>query len=201
MKTTFEKIDRNFAEWEAGRPPEEGLFPTPQLEGRQPARPIKPPEDKPIKVIFDPESIFATLVEEFIKDYELDEGQITAARSILQEFKAKANDFKDSKKLEFAKIATQQQKAITDRDLDAIKKAAAAHKKLLKPIYELCGQMGDRLEGLLTTAQIQRHAEKDGSAKKPPKPATVTKRTSLKKAAPPEAEPATSNSQAKSDKE
>ena len=39
-------------------------------------------------------------VAEFIKEYELNEGQITAARSILVEFKGKANDFKNAKKKE-----------------------------------------------------------------------------------------------------
>ncbi|MGB2987367.1 MAG: hypothetical protein WBE26_15990, partial [Phycisphaerae bacterium] len=184
METTFEQIDKNFAEWEAGRPPEDGIFPAPQIDG-QPLRPHKPQDEKPIKVIFDPNRILETLVEEFIKDYKLDEGQITAARSIRQEFKAKANDFRDSNKLEFAKIARQQQEAIANRDLDAIKKAAAAHKKLLEPVYGLCGQMHERLKGLLTTAQIERYAEKSGSKKEKAKGATVKKKTSPKKEPPP----------------
>jgi hypothetical protein len=188
MKLTFEQIDKNFAEWEAGRPPPDNIFPPPQIDERQPRRPIKPGEEGPIKVVFEPNRIIETLVEAFIKDYELDEGQITAARSILQEFKAKATDFTESKRQEFAEIAKQQQEAITKRDLDGIKKAASAHKKLLEPVYEFCAQMDGRLKGLLTTAQIERHAQKSAAPKKgEQKSAAMAQESSAKKetAAPP----------------
>ncbi len=203
MRKTFEEIHQNFAEWEAGRPTEKGIVPDPQIAGRDPPRPPRPPKGRlpdPEVEIFDPNQIFETLVEEFIKEYGLDEGQITSARSILEEFKVKANDFREAKKVEFAKIALKQQEAMVDRDLDTIKKARADQKKLLRPVYELSAEMHDRLEKLLTTAQIQRHAERSKRADEKPKASKVTKKTSPKKSKPSEGESSESGSQAKSDK-
>lgn len=203
MGRTFEEIHQNFADWEAGRPTGKGIFPEPQIAGSGPPRPPRPPKGQlppPEVEIFDPNQIFEMLVEEFIKEYELDEGQITSARSILEEFKVKANDFREAKKVEFAKIALKQQEAMVDGDLDSIKKARAAHKKLLGPIYELSTEMHGRLEKLLTTAQIQRHAERSKRAHEKPKASKVTKKTSPKKSKPSEGQATESDSQAKSDK-
>ncbi len=204
MHKSFEQIDKNLGDWEQGRLTEHGIFPTPEITGREPRRPGKPPKGRlpePVVEGFDPNHFFDTFVEEFIKEYELDEGQITSARSILQEFKTKANDYKVAEKLEFAKIAARQREAMLERDLKAIKRAAAAHKKLLEPVYVLCDEMDDRLKGLLTTAQIQRHADKSTGAKETPKAAGVTKKTSSKKATPPTTEPVGPDLQATGDKE
>jgi hypothetical protein len=100
------------------------------------------------------------VVEAFIKEYNLDKGQITTARSILEEFKSDANTFRESKKEELAQIIARQREALANRDLKGVKKARAEHKKLLAPVYDLCDEMEARLKNLLTTAQIQRHAEK-----------------------------------------
>ncbi len=185
MRKTFEVIDKNLGGWEEGDPLENRIFPDQkQLIGRQPPRPHRPRKGhlpEPTVEFFDPHPIFETLVEEFIKEYELDEGQITSARSILEEFKVKANDFRDAKKLELAKIAVQQQDALARRDLKAIKQTNAAHKKLLEPVYELCDEMDGRLKGLLTTSQIQRHAEKSKARETSKGAPKVTKKTSPKK--------------------
>lgn len=197
MKTTFEIIDENFGAWEAGAAPDGPIFPPPNLKGRQPSRPSKPQRGtlpKPEVEIFDPSNVFEELAQEFIKEYRLNTGQVTSARSIVEEFKQKATDFRDSQKLEFAKIDVRMRRAHVARDVDAVKLAHADRKKLLDPIYQLCGAMEHRLRGLLTTAQIQRHEERsaavtpsdDGaSATKPqPKPTTVdSERTSGSKGA------------------
>lgn len=184
MRKTFEVIDENLAEWVDGEPTENNIFPEQnQLIGRQPPRPPRPRKGLPEPKVefFDPHPIFETLVEEFIKEYELDKGQITSARSILEEFKGKANDFRDAKKVDLTKIAAWQQDALDRRDLKAIKAAAVAHKKLLEPIYKLCDEMDGRLKGLLTTSQIQRHAEKSKAGEAWQRPPKVTKKTSPKK--------------------
>ena len=205
MGKTFEEIHQNFADWEAGRPTGKGIFgDTQQAAQGGPPRPPRPKKGQlppPRVEVFDPNQIFETLVEEFIKEYQLDEGQITSARSILEEFKAKANDFREANKLEFAKIALKQQEAMVDGDLDGIKRARAAHKKLLGPIYELSTEMHGRLEKLLTTAQIQRHAERSERAPEKPKPkgSKVTKKVSPKKSEPSAGQATESDSQAKSD--
>ncbi len=184
MRKTFELIDENLSGWESNDPPENGIFPQPQLIGPQPRRPSRPRKGhlpEPTVEFFDPNAIFEKLVEEFIREYQLDEGQITSARSILEEFKGKANDFRDAKKVELTKIAAQQQEALDRRDLKAIKTAAAAHKKFLEPIYKLCDKMDSRLKGLLTTSQIQRYAAKNKAGETAQRPPKVTKKTSPKK--------------------
>lgn len=191
MGKTFEVIDTNFREWERGRASEKSIFPEPQLSGSQPPRPPRPKDGSlppPEVEVFDPTQIFTTLVEAFIKEYELDEGQITSARSILEEFRRKANDFREAKKEAFAKIAADQQDALINRDREALEKARAANKKLLEPVYELCAEMDGRLKGLLTTAQIQRHADRSKVTEKKPEPRKVTKKTSPKKTADPATE-------------
>lgn len=181
MKSTFEKIDQNLGSWEDGHPSGGPFFPQPKMNGPKPPRPTKPPKnhlpEPKIEDMFDAANIFETLVEEFIKEYELESGQITSARSILEEYKAKASDFRDSNKLDFAKVAVRHRQAYEERDVAAIKEATADHKKLLKPVYQLCGAMEDRLKGLLTTSQIQRHEERSAPAELHKKAATAVKRT------------------------
>lgn len=179
MKTTFEKIDQNLGSWEDGDPSGGPFFPQPKMNGPKPPRPSKPPKnhlpEPKIEDMFNAANIFKTLVEEFIKEYELDGGQVTSARSILEEYKAKASDFRDSNKLDFAKVALRHRQAYEARDVASIKEATADHKKLLEPVYQLCGAMDDRLNGLLTTAQIQRHAERSASAEPHKKTAPAVK--------------------------
>jgi len=159
MEKTFSQIDKNFGDWASGQPTDAGLFPAPPAVDRSPPRPKKPPAGIP-----EPEvetfrvTIFDTFVEEFIKDYQLDQGQIDSARSILKEFKVKANDFKAAKQEELAKIAVDQKAAMEARDRDKIAATEAARKKVLEPVYALFGEMETRLKGLLTTTQIERHA-------------------------------------------
>jgi len=151
------------------------------MNGPMPPRPPKPPKnhlpEPKIEDMFNAANIFETLVEEFIKEYELESGQITSARSILEEYKAKASDFRDSNKLDFAKVALRYSQAHEERNVAAIKEATADHKKLLEPVYKLCGAMEDRLKGLLTTAQIQRHAERSASMELHKKAAPAAKPT------------------------
>jgi len=159
IEKTFSQIDKNFGDWASGQPTDAGLFPPPPPDDRSPPRPKKPaagipePEVETFRV-----TIFDTFVEEFIKDYQLDQGQIDSARSILKEFKVKANDFKAAKQVELAKIAVDQKAAMEARDRDKIAATEAARKKVLEPVYALFGEMEARLKGLLTTTQIERHA-------------------------------------------
>ncbi len=187
MRFTFGKIDENFEEWEAGQPTEKGIFPEPRITDRGPPRPTRPPQGRlpePKRETFDPNRIFATLVEEFIKEYELDKGQITSAKSILEEFKGRANNYREAKKHEFAKIAARQQEAMKNRDLAAVKKADTDRKELLKPVYTLCAEMEDRLKRLLRTEQIQRHAEMTKETEQKPKTPKVAKKASSKTTSP-----------------
>jgi len=165
MEKQFQKIEKNFSDWAAGTPADEPLFPPPPVDDRSPPRPKKPttglpePEVETFRV-----SIFDTFVEEFIRENQLDQGQIDSARSILKEFKAKANDLKEAKKEELSKIAADQKAALEARDRDKMKAADAALKKALEPVQELFGTMEERLKGLLTTTQLDRYL-----ARRPPR--------------------------------
>jgi len=183
MEKTFAQVDKNFGDWEAGRPTDAGLFPPPPPDDRSPPRPRKPatglpePEVETFRV-----SIFDTFVEEFIKDYQLDQGQIDSARSILKEFKVKAKDFKAAKQEALAKIAADQKAAMEARDRDKIAATEAARKKVLEPVYALFGEMEERLKGLLTSGQIEQYA----SQHKPGQPKPLITATDKQPAPSPE---------------
>jgi len=184
MGNQFEQMDKNLADWESGRPTDKGIFPPPNLGGDKLRRPSRPPDVPPERNLFDL-NILEALVEAFIKEHQLDEGQITSARSILEEFKSKANDYRTSKKADFARILAEREEAYTHSDLQGIKKASAAHKSLLRPVYELCAQMEHRLEGLLTSIQLQRHADQRKTDKETSESVEVTTEKTPKKNASP----------------
>ncbi len=181
MSKNFEGIHGRMQSWTEGKSTEQGLFPPPEPVGKGPRRPRKPPEraipEGPADVLVNIPTLFDTFVEAFITDYQLDESQIETARSILKEFKAKANGIKNAKKHEFAKLAGEQRKAIEDRNRAKLKKVEAARKKLLEPVYELFAQMEGRLRGLLTSRQLERYAaaQQADTVKKPKPKAQVKK--------------------------
>lgn len=200
MEKQFQKIDKNFTDWSAGTPTDAGLFPPPAAADLSPPRPPKPGPGLP-----DPEveifriSIFATFVEEFIKENQLNQGQIDSARSILKEYETKANDFKKNKKEELAKVAGAQRAALEARDREKMAAAENERKKLLEPVQALIGEMEGRLKGLLTSAQLERYTTRRAAS---PKTAVLPTEAPAKAVAPaptpppadvPKAEPAPAN--------
>lgn len=200
MDKQFQKIDKNFSDWSEGTPTDAGLFPAPASADLSPPRPPKPGPGLP-----DPEveifriSIFATFVEEFIKENQLNQGQIDSARSILKEYETKANDFKKNKKEELAKVAAAQRTALEARDREKMAAADNDRKKLLEPVQALIGEMEERLKGLLTSAQLERYSTRRAAS---PKTAVVPAEAPAKVVAPaptpppadvPKAEPAPTN--------
>jgi len=167
MDKQFKRIEKNFGDWSGGTPTDAGLFPPPPQEDLSPPRPPKPNPGLP-----DPEveifriSIFATFVEEFIKENQLNQGQIDSARSILKEYEAKANDFKKTKKEELSKVASAQRVALEARDRTKMAAAEADRKKLLEPVQALIGEMEDRLKGLLTSPQLERYTARRAAGTK-----------------------------------
>jgi len=182
MEKQFQKIDKNFTDWSAGTPTDAGLFPPPASADLSPPRPPKPGPGLP-----DPEveifriSIFATFVEEFTKENQLNQGQIDSARSILKEYETKANDFKKNKKEELAKVAGAQRAALEARDREKMAAADNDRKKLLEPVQALIGEMEERLKGLLTSAQLERYTTRRAAS---PKAAVVPVEPPAKTVAP-----------------
>lgn len=169
MDKQFVEAERNLKAWAEGRP-NGGLFPQPSLD-RSPPTPQKPapglptppaPREPEVE-IFVRESLFDTYVEDFIKQYELDSGQIESARSILAEFKQKAGAFKEANRVELTKVAMEHKAAVDSNDRERIAKAEAERKKLLQPAYEMFGEMDERLKALLTSNQRARIGEKAAS--------------------------------------
>lgn len=160
METTFEQIEWSFSEWTEGRRPPGGIIPQPSLAhgGPRPTRPEAGVLPKPERDdMFDPKHILEVQAEAFIKEYHLEKSQITAARSIVEEFKTRADEFRDANKEAFAQVATDLKEARENRDLKKMKAAYLEQKKLVAPLSQVCDAMHARLLNLLTTAQIQRH--------------------------------------------
>jgi len=166
---TFEKIDENLDRWAQGDTGAGGVFPPPPPPNAGPAQPPRPPDDEELKaeiVTFEPKRLFDAFVENFIKQYRLDESQIDAARSILAEYKSKAVDFKNAKKSELRVIGAKWLAAQEAGNRKLLLEAEAEQKELLAPVHALLGEMQDRLTSLLTTSQKQRYA---AATKKPPR--------------------------------
>jgi len=205
MEKTFEKIDQNFSSWAEGVPKDNPLFPPAgQIPEGSPPRPPRPTEGLPPRVDTPNLTIFDTFVEEFIKDYKLNEGQIDTARSILKEFKEKATVITSAKKEEFAKIATEREAATKSVDRAKIAELEQEYKKLLDPVYQLFGQMEERLKGLLNSAQLEQYtakhqatepgADKDAAVvKEPAAKSPPRKRSSSKKSETAKPDPAQPN--------
>lgn len=162
MDRNFQQIDRNFQHWAEGKPTKQ-LFPQPSQHASTPPRPMKPPTGLPKSepVMFDPFRIFSVYVEDFTNDYELSQGQIDAARSILKEFKTKAMDFKLSNRDELQQIEKDYAVAQKEGDREKLSLVEVKRKAILKPIYRVFSQMVSRLEALLTSEQLQRFATAD----------------------------------------
>ena len=188
MESTFDFIDGNLEQWAQGNPTRRSIFPTPPAIDNSPRTPPRPIEGlpKPVRITIAATSFFQSFVEEFIKEYQLDEGQIDSARSILNEYNAKANDFRAANREVLAKIASHLQKANETRDLELSKKAEQERKIVLQPVYKLFEEMVDRLRGLLTSKQLAAYNAKHPAPATSNKPAPQKKPVVKKPAAPKE---------------
>ncbi len=187
IEKTFEKANETLERWAMGDSDAGGVFPPPPPLSASPTQPRRPVGDAlpPPEISgFDPKRLFDVLVDNFIKKYRLNQSQIDAARSILEEYKSKAIDFKNSHKLELNGIGAKWLAAQEAGDRKLLRQAEGDKKELLKPVHVMRGQMEERLMLLLTTAQKDRFASsqkaagKRGRSKKasvPQKPKEVTK--------------------------
>lgn len=156
MDKTFQTIEKNFDQWAEGKP-SKGLFPGPPPVEQSPPRPAKPAGRLPTSTVdvVDPYRIFSIYVEEFITKYDLTEGQIDSVRSILVEFRRKANDFTLNNRVALEQINIDSSVAKKEGNHKKLVLAESKRKQLLKPIYSLFSQLVQRSEALLTTSQRQ----------------------------------------------
>lgn len=170
MKKTFEQMERNIEGWEKGDAGG-GIFPAqrPTKNPKQPTRPTEgklptpPPPPDPIVEVFKPD-YFEAYVEEFIKEYELNEGQIGTARSILKEFKDKAAGFREANETQLRRMGEELQAAQKERDHKKIRDIENQRKVLLAPVHAFFEEMVTRLKAVLTTVQLAKFEEKHGGA-------------------------------------
>lgn len=159
MQNTFGYMEEEFKSWEDGRPTGRGIFPpAPQMErlpdpGPAPARLPAPAQVQ----LFNLDS-FETIVDAFIKEYNLSEAQRVSARSIMTEYQGQARAYKDRAKSEFERVSRAIEEAKKNRDNAARKAAEAEYRQLLQPIDKLLDEMKDRLRAILTTAQVRQHS-------------------------------------------
>jgi hypothetical protein len=170
----FKEIDENLRSWAEGNPKDAGIFPVPQRYPGEPPRPIKPPDgwlpskENRGKVqtttaesredIFSPD-MFEAWVEAFIKDNELDAAQTGNARSILKEYKGRADAYLDANKEKISLAMVKQERALKLKDHEARKEADEEHRQLLEPVNDMFQQMEERLVAQLTTAQRARYEQ------------------------------------------
>lgn len=162
---TFDKVDENLQKWADGDPNAGGIFPPPPPPNAGPRMPPRPPEDELLKPkifsIFEFDTVFDAFADRFIKQYHLDQSQRDAARSILDEYKAMASDFRNSKKSELQAVGAKWLAAQQAGDRKALLEAEQERKELLKPVvHGMLGEMESRLTALLTTAQKDQYADK-----------------------------------------
>jgi hypothetical protein len=105
-------------------------------------------------------------VENFIRDYKLDDQQSEAARSVLKECKQRAEDYRQSKRSEFAQVQEHLRDANRpERSPEArasmLRVATKVQRSLNKPILDLFQELQNRLEPIPTDAQ-RAHARRLG---------------------------------------
>jgi len=173
MRKTFKSINNNFERWAEGKPTGKSIFPKPPPPAASPPRPPKPLGKLPEPAeesIAETTMFFEAYVNEFIAKYELDAGQVNAARSILGEFKGQAAKFRATNYKEIAAISQELLDAQKQRDRKRITEIEGRRRKLLQHVYALFAEMDSRLQGLLRTVQRERFADKSNE-KSPTKPA------------------------------
>jgi len=187
MQNTFKQIDQNLENLKEGNISDQGIFPPPKKLVNEPPRPVKPTSQSPEAVAeVINASLFDTVVDAFIKKYQLDPGQIEAARSILKEFKNYANKYFANKKRDFGRARRARAEAVRMGDWQAVRKVDNNLNKLLEPIHALVDQMNVRLNNLLTKEQIERFKGSDNKGKTPTPiaPAKQQSKKAQKKAQP-----------------
>ncbi len=154
MDKTFKKVTENFESWKDGNPVPAQLFP-PAPEGKLPGEPDTP--RRPAMVAQHLEDQWDAYVNKFIRDYELNDGQIEAARSVLRQLKERAADYRTTNADKFAANDAAAAGAARANDGILVAKAAAEKKELSAPIVAMFDELKQRLEPIPDAAQIEKY--------------------------------------------
>ena len=183
MEGQFDQIRDNFDQMSKGKAVDNPIFPEPKIETPEPPRPSKPPaatkgvvSEQPVIEKPGEADPFDAAVEKFIKDYDLEPAQATAARSIGREFKQYADVYRKSHRTDFEAAEKKAADAGRSGDLEARKEAEAELDKLNGRIQTFLQEMNDRLMSIPREAQKRAYEEKrSGAASPAKKPAEESK--------------------------
>ena len=160
MDKTFGDMDDRFANWSRGQVgTHQGIFP-PKREDKPPVNPKMPTKISADRVISGSLEWWDGYVESFIKNYELDAGQIATARSILKELKGRAAAYQETHKDDFARVEGELAAARKANDPDKINRAEQEFRKLksfMEPLFE---ELKTRLAKIPRPAQRQKFESK-----------------------------------------
>jgi len=162
MSKTFQDMDKRFAGWASGKVgDEQGIFPeerpdTPPVNPRQP----KPTEVSAAKVLGTSLEWWDGYVPAFIENYELDEGQVNAARSILKELKERASAHEKSHAAELKAVEEKIQAARRAKDVAKLDAAMTEKREASQYKVQLFEELKTRLDTIPRPAQKQKYAEK-----------------------------------------
>ncbi|UCG16651.1 MAG: hypothetical protein JSV19_01175 [Phycisphaerales bacterium] len=160
MDRTFRDMDERFGNWSRGQVGRhQGIFP-PQREDNPPVNPKMPSKISADRVISGSLEWWDGYVESFIKNYELDAGQITTARSILKELKERAAAYQETHKDDLARVEAELAAARKANDPDKINRAEQEFRKLksfMEPLFE---ELKTRLSKIPRPAQRQKFESK-----------------------------------------
>lgn len=178
MRTTFGDMEQQFNQWEQGRAQaNQGIFPAARVD-KPPVVNPQPPEpgkSATAKVIGQKEEWWDGYVESFMKDYELDAGQITTAQSILKEMKERAAAYRQTHKAEFVETEKKAADALKAADRQKHRAAIEEERKLSQPIGEMFGELKERLEKIPRPAQRQKFEAKRQAARRGKAPSPTTR--------------------------
>ncbi|MCB9850599.1 MAG: hypothetical protein H6817_07825 [Phycisphaerales bacterium] len=174
MAKTFAKMNDNYRQLAEGGDGEFRVFPEPNRSEGQPKMPPRPSQNynpappMAIQREVPQEHMWERYVREFRQDYRLDDDQSEAALSILKECMQRAEDYRKSKRAEFAQVEERLRDA-NRADLSPEARTAKTRvwvqieRALNKPIVDLFQELKDRLEPIPTEAQ-RAYAKRAGRA-------------------------------------
>jgi len=161
MDKTFKDMGNRFDGWSRGQVSDhQGIFP-PERADSPPVKPSMPKTDDASaeRVIKAKEEWWDGYVNNFIKDFELDEGQITSARSILKELKDRAMAYRTSHREDFERIEQKIETARKAREIDKLNQAMDEQRQLNSLVAQLFKELKDRLDAIPRPAQREKYEQ------------------------------------------
>ncbi len=167
MQHSFKELDDRFTNWSEGKvTDEQGIFPS-EREDRPPVDPKMPAlkqssADRAREMNVE---WWDGYVGGFIEDYELDDGQVTTARSILKELKQRAEAQKAARKADYERVQQKLDEATRAKDLDKLHAAEAEKAELNAFLPVLFKELKKRLDTIPRTAQREKFKAKQKNFK------------------------------------